>query len=295
MAAEVGTAGAATLVVAWRTPRRVHGRVVKAGGAVEDQLRKYAGRAAEVIASGAGKSYDPGDEQGDHPYLSADLDELLDAAVVDVLSKGSSLSLATTDDLRRPLTFYALLLGDDPDRRSAFIKKGNPVKLAGKGLVALFDETLTRVTSPIFSFSAGYDVVVSPGGVWAFDQKNFEGLFKETDTVLAKTGEWVEQLSAAIPILEETMEEFAARLRTNSVLRRKVVGILRSSHIKSLTPDVLRAKMAAHGLDANKIMKGDELVFKREHESDLLHLLNEDLFMGDFSGEQYAAARKARR
>jgi hypothetical protein len=42
-------------------------------------------------------------------------------------------------------------------------------------------------------------------------------------------------------------------------------------------------------------MPDGELIFDRETERDLLNLLNEDLFTGDFSGDRYAASRKARR
>jgi hypothetical protein len=78
-------------------------------------------------------------------------------------------------------------------------------------------------------------------------------------------------------------------------MRRKVLGILKSKYLATLTPDVLRAKMRERGLDANVLMSGDELVITKETERDVLLLLNEDLWTGDFSGEQYAAARKARR
>jgi hypothetical protein len=40
---------------------------------------------------------------------------------------------------------------------------------------------------------------------------------------------------------------------------------------------------------------GEHLVFNKDTERDLLLFLNEDLWAGDFSGGQYAAARKARR
>jgi len=293
--AHVETRGAATLIVAWRTTSLVHGRVVKAHGSVMEHLRRYAEETAQKISTALGRPYDPDDDLGDFQYLTASRDDLLDAAVVDVLAKGDGLPTATEDDLHRTLTFYALLLGNDSRNRSAFVRKGNPVKLGNKDLVAVFDEGLIRITQPIFSFSPGYDVAVTADGVWAFDKTNFEGLFKETAIVLAKTDEWVEQLSRSIPIATASKVEFASRLRANSVLRRKVLGILRSPHILRLAPAEIRSKMKFHGLDPDLLMEGDELVFTREHEGDLLHLLNEDLFTGDFTGEQYAAARKTRR
>jgi hypothetical protein len=53
--------------------------------------------------------------------------------------------------------------------------------------------------------------------------------------------------------------------------------------------------MAGHGLAADNLMKDGSLVFNKDTERDLLLFLNEDLWTGDFSGDEYAAARKARR
>jgi hypothetical protein len=58
---------------------------------------------------------------------------------------------------------------------------------------------------------------------------------------------------------------------------------------------IIHAKMAAHGLNPEELMKDGSLIFDRDTEKDLLLFLNEDLWTGDFSGDQYAAARKARR
>lgn len=291
----VQTHGAATLIVAWRTNSHIHGRVVNASSSVIEQLRGYAAEAAQAISADLGRPYDPDEDLGDSLYLTTSRDDLLDAAVVGVLSKGDSLPAASEEDLRRTLFFYALLLGNGPLNRSAFVKKGNPIKLSSNDLIAVFDGQLERITLPIFSFGPGYDVVATAEGVWAFNKTNFEGLFKETAVVLAKVDDWVEQLSRSIPIASSSKVEFAGRLRANSILRRKVLGILGSPHIARLTASQIRSKMEFHGLDPEALMEGDELVFTREHEDDLLHLLNEDLFMGDFTGEQYAAGKKTRR
>jgi hypothetical protein len=204
--------------------------------------------------------------------------------------------MATLDDLRkRTLAFYALIVGDASSDRRLYVKRGNPVKLGDKGLVGIFDDTLTRVTNPVFAFSPSFDVAITFEGVWALDQKNFEGLFKESEAVLAKTGEWIEALSTALPIADEGKEEFGLRLRQNSLLRRKIQSVLRSPHLSTLTVAKLKRRMISRGLDPSRLVSDGKLIFNRETERDLLQLLNEDLFTGDFSGEQYAAGRKAKR
>jgi len=294
---ELDIGAAATLIVAWRAGHSAHGAVLKAGGQVIDALREHARGALDIVRSGNGRPYNPDDEQDDEtPYLTASQDELLDTVLLEQIRLGASLPLIGPGDLtKRTLALYALLIGNDPDSRAIFVRKGNPVSLATKSVVAIFDDTLTRVTQPILAFDSAFDVILLDSSVWVLNQKNFEGLFKESEAVLARTAEWVDHLNQVLPISAESKEWLAERLRQNSVMRRKVQSILRSTYLSRLTPDTLRAKMAGHGLAAEVLIKDGSLVFNKDTERDLLLFLNEDLWTGDFSGDQYAAARKARR
>lgn len=295
--AELDLGGPATLVVVWRTGRNAHGRVVKAGGPVMRHLSTSAARALERIRLGEGRLYDPNDEPDDECfYLEADREELLDTALLDEIQKGASLPLISPDDLRtRSLTLYALIVGSDPSKLTAFVRRGNPVQLAKKSLVAVFDNTLTRIEKPILTFDEFFDVVIFPGSVAILNQKSFEALFKESEAVLAKTAEWASSLEAALPMSADSKDWLATRLQKLPTVRRKVLSILRSGYLTGLTPDLLRAKMTENGLDPGQLMDGDKLVINKETEHDVLLLLNEDLWTGDFSGEQYAASKKARR
>lgn len=294
---DIDMGAAATLVVAWRTGRNAHGRVLKAGGQVIDALRSHATECLRGITSGEGRPYNPDDEQDeDVPFLTANHDELLDTALLEQITMGSSLALISPDDLsKRTLALYALLTGSDPSSRMIFVRKGNPVSLAWKSVVAIFDQTLTRVTQPILAFDAGFDVVLHGSAVWILHQKHFEALFKESDAVLAHTAEWVAELNEVLPIADEGQEWLTKRVRQNSVMRRKVQSILRSPYLHMLTADSLRRRMTEHGLDPSQLLNDGELVFNADTERSMLLFLNEDLWTGDFSGDQYAATKKSRR
>src|SRR6202035_1353884 len=194
--------GTATLIVAWRGGRHAFARGLKAGGDVIEVLTGYAATTAQMINDGQGRIYDPGDEQDEErDYLSANREELLDTALLAQIERGSSLPLIPPDELRdRRIALYALLVGNNPASRSIFIRKGSPVKLATKNLIAIFDETLTRVTAPILAFDETFDIVLTPTDVVVLNQPNFEALFKESDAVLAKTAEWADDLGKALPI-----------------------------------------------------------------------------------------------
>ncbi len=78
-------------------------------------------------------------------------------------------------------------------------------------------------------------------------------------------------------------------------MRRKVHSITTSSYLPMLTPEILAKKMEEHNLDTGKLLMDGKLVFTSETESDMLLLLNEDLWTGDFSGDQYAAIKDKER
>lgn len=294
---ELSLEGPATVVVAWRSGKHAHGRALKAGCEVTDHLRRYAASALELVRTGQGRAYDPNDEQDDEcTYLEADPCELLDTELLEQTLQAASLPQATTDELRRhPLALYALVVGEDPNALTAFVRKGNPVKFAKKGLVAIFDETLTRVERPLLAFDERYDVVIYPGKVHILNQTHFEALFKESEAVLARTWEWARNLASALPMSTNSMDWLATRLRQTSVIRRRVQSILNSSYFDQLTREALCVKMKERGLDPQQLMDDDGLIINKATERDVLLLLNEDLWTGDFSGEQYAATRKARR
>jgi Kiwa KwaB-like protein len=288
--------GAATLVVAWRSGRQAHARTVRAGGDVTDVLRDFAKASLRLVGEGQGRPYSPdNDQEAEESYLTANQDELLDTALVQQVLHGASLPLISPEDLSsQRLALYALLIGNSAASRAVFVRKSNPVSLASKGLVAIFDNALTRVTQPVLAFDERFDLLLYAGQAWIFNQRSFEALFRESEAVLAQTGQWVENLSQVLPISEEGKQWLTTRLRQNSVMRRKVQSILRSSYLPKLTPELLASKMTEHRLDPDKLIADGFLVFNKETESDVLLLLNEDLWTGDFSGDLYAAARKAR-
>ncbi|MFC4070717.1 Kiwa anti-phage protein KwaB-like domain-containing protein [Actinoplanes subglobosus] len=205
-----------------------------------------------------------------------------------------SLPVAQTEEIKR-LKFYAVLIGDDPGNRTAFVHRGSPVQLATKGLVAVLSSALTRVENPIFAFRPEFDVVISPSGVFALNQKSFEALFKDSEPVLAKTSQWVEELSAVLPVESASKAYLADRLKANVHLRRKVQAILKKPHLHRLTTVDLVSAMQKHDLEPSDLIQNEELVFSSSTEREILQLLNEDLFKGDFSGDRYAASKKSPR
>lgn len=87
-----------------------------------------------------------------------------DPEVHSVLRRASSLPLLAAPELgRRTFSFYALMVGNDPDRRTAFVTQWNPHRtgLPGKILTA-FGDQLRRIGQPLLVFEPLFDMVVTP-------------------------------------------------------------------------------------------------------------------------------------
>jgi len=286
-----------TLVVAWRSGKIAACRVVRTDREIINGLLRHAERYLRIVREDQGRAYDPDNAfSDDSGYLSASQEELLDTALLAQIKRGEELPPITIDEVRsKKLTLYALLIDADPDSNLIFIRRGNPVSLSTKSLVGIFDQSLEHVSNPVLSFDSTFDLMLyGNDDAWIFHQANFEALFKESSAVLAKTAQWIEDLSRVLPIADGGEDYLASRLQRNSLMRRRVHSITTSSYLPMLTPEILAKKMEEHSLDPEKLLAGGKLVFTRETETDILLLLNEDLWMGDFSGDQYAATNKSR-
>ncbi|GAB2749808.1 hypothetical protein GCM10027174_25340 [Salinifilum aidingensis] len=288
----------ACLVVAWRDRKKATGRLVKSGGEVVELLRGYAEATLQKIEEGNGRTYDPNGEKDDEVYyLTTDREEVFDSDLLDEIWKGDSLPVVSQGELKRQsFVLYALIIGDDLDNRYMFIRRVNPVKLATKSIVTRwFDETLDRVEDPILSFDNNFDVVFTPNSINILDQNKFEDIFRDSEAVLEQAQKWADDIADELPVELEGVEYLKRRIRENSSYRRRAYSIRNGSNLKYLTIEILKKSALENGLDPNEIIKDGRLVFSKEHEKTLLALLNEDLWVGDFSGDQYSATRKTKR
>jgi len=290
----VDISGPPVLTVHWRQGATVHGRVVKIGGDVASTLLDFASECAAGLRTDA-PSYDPDEPpEEEDPQRVASLDEAFDTGLLESLARGGSHPSATGEDFHRRIVCWALVFGVG-EEKTVFVHKNNPVQLGSKPLVAgLFDDALTRLTEPLLAFDPHFDLVIVDGQMIILDYSDFEVLFRESDAVLARAREWSEAVTSQLPSTPASAEALEEVIRRNGVIRRKVTSIIRRQYFSALTPSVVRERLDAHGLDADKYMPGGELDFNADTIQDLVRFLNEDLFEGDFSNQPYAASGKQR-
>ncbi|MEI2714898.1 MAG: Kiwa anti-phage protein KwaB-like domain-containing protein [Nocardioides sp.] len=286
--------GTGQLVVAWSTGAAYAGAHLAVGGDLADRLLEFAQQASGDLSNG--HPYAPDVDMEDSTHLVADRTDLQDTLLLNTLERGADLPLATeTDVAERSLTCYALVVGAG-ESKVTFIRKRSPVALGSKALVGRFlSGEVTKVTEPLFAFDKVYDLIVTDDRVLILNKSGFDSLFRHSAVVLAKTPEWVTDLAAHLPLAPGSEIALNEALQRNQFHRNKLQAILKRPHIQKLTPADVEAGMKRHGLDPQVLMSGGQLVLDTpENTKQILNLLNEDLFQGDFSGDEFAAGSKRR-
>ena len=283
--------GSLQLVVAWAAGEAYAARLVKMSGEVAARLRLHAQGAVEGLSNPT--PYAPDADVEDNSHMEAPRDESLDTALIEELSKGASLDLATDSELRnKQLVCHALVVTSGAET-TLFVKKRSPIQLAKKSLVAtLVHGSLDELESPLFAFENRYDVIITRQTAYVLDKRAFEGLFKNSPAVLSKTSDWIQDVASVLSFSDGSVEKLDTILRRNSILRNKFLAVKERAYLRTITPDALRGEMAKYGLEPAQLMDGDSLKVTEQNAKDVLRLLNEDLFSGGFSQQRYAASTK---
>jgi hypothetical protein len=289
----VSIAGPAVLVIAWRKGADTHARVLMVGGDVASRLEELAAAAA-LHTNADLERYDPDSPAEDGAPRIADRQEAFDTSLLAELTAGGSHDTATRSDFENRIICWAVVLGSGSDQ-TIYVHKNSPVALARRPLIArLFDDTLTKLEEPVLTFDGNFDLIITPDELYILNQNNFEGLFKDSEAVLARSREWVDKLVGTLDVTSESAATLEVIVRRNSVVRRKVTSIIRRPYMSRVTMTEINDKLEEHGMDASLYMPDGKLAFTEETATALVRLLNEDLFQGDFSHDKYAASGKQR-
>lgn len=279
------------LVVAWTSGQSYATRQVKMSGEVKDKLKSVAENAADGLIDPT--PYAPDADMEDNSHMQAPRDESLDTKLIESLSKGASLDLAKEHELREKNLICHALVATSESKVTLFIRKRSPIQFAKKSLVGtVANGQLAKLKSPLFAFDDRYDAIITDKNVYVLDKKLFEGLFKNSPAILNKTSDWVNEVAGVIPFADGSVDELDSILKRNSVLRNKFLAVKHRSYLSEITPHRLRVEMAKYDLDSAELMHGDKLKVTSQNAKDILRLLNEDLFSGGFSKQQYAASGK---
>lgn len=286
-----------TLLVAERRGDRVRGGHLLVDDEALDQLRERVAEALEDVERRDARAYWPDanlDRQAEYFDISrGEVDDSL--GVLELLDAGADTQRLSADDLRGRLLFYAIVVGDRPGERVAFVSKSNPARVLGKGFfltrLTPQSDTLTSVDTPLFLFEDRTDLVVSPERILVLNQLAFEQWFRESPAIGEHIDKWIGTIHEHLPLADDGVDRLRARAETDSRIRRLLRNISDRDHLRAVPIERIREHIREQELDEEELVRGDELVLP-DNPSQLLKLLNEDLFRGGLTGVPFVSDNK---
>jgi hypothetical protein len=265
---------------------------------VEEELRTACRETLEWLQDCAVVGYGPDAHVESAEYMAVPMQVVADEAyaVLDLLRRASALDRLSATHIPRQLWFYAAVVGDEPERRAAFVRKADPHRSAKAGrFFTTLGEVLSKIDEPVFVLEHRFELVVVEGGLAVINPVAFETLFRGAPELEKRIPRWAEAISDYLPIADDGAERLVAVATRNSRLARRLRSISERGHLKNVTIDRVREEIKAQGLDETRLIENGALVVDEEDPGTLLRLLNEDLFIGGLSDTPYAADRKRAR
>lgn len=227
-------------------------------------------------------------------FLIEDQDMLADLRMLyGAAANATDLPTIPADELDQRIALYGVVVGEE--NRIALLKRSDPrIGYRGKRtFLASLDERLERLDSPTFAFYTSFDVVLAPGWALVVNQSEFERLFRDAALVEQHITEWVTGIDRVLPWAPGSVDALAEVARRDSRIWRRLREIHRRGHLADVTVDQVRDYALQMNLEIGHLIDNDQLVFDPDERFTILHLLNEDLFIGPLSAERFEAQRKA--
>ncbi|MCE2530086.1 MAG: DUF4868 domain-containing protein [Acidimicrobiia bacterium] len=288
--------GHVALGVGWRERNSIDGGRVGITNDVAERFRAIAVNHVEALVSRSPKAFSPeADLEPRDEYFVADVAELDEDEPITNLLDGLELRdpMSLMDLPKGSLLFYAFVF----PQQATFVRKLNPYQTAKKGsrVWTRLGDTLTEILDPLFAFDSRVDLVITAEEILISNATAFELLFKEENYFMLHVDNWVQAISDYLPLSSGSGQLLIEGCRTNTRLRRRLESIHRRGHLRDVPIAAVQTQAKEQGLDAERFIQNGQLDLHDASIEDVLKLLNEDLFIGPFSGTQFAVDRKSQR
>jgi hypothetical protein len=198
---------------------------------------------------------------------------------------------------KHPIVFYAIVRGEDPRTRTAYIRHLNPMRLMKRGaVIATLGDTLDDATHRIFAMDERADLVIGLTEITVLDKNFFESLFFDLSGEGAAMDAIVSETLNVLPFGSDALAMIVAASRARKRMRRKMLEIRQENQLESVTMDDFKRALGAEGIEESRFISKDGSIVSSEEDAELLlQILNDDLFHGILTGKAFSATRKSRR
>lgn len=308
LAEDVDTVGDMTLVVGWKSGTKTKLRQVYVGKDVQREFREVMRETIADLANREPEEWTPDADLSPETYLTIPTLELGAAPIMasehgdlllaDLLLTAEQLDPMPARDIPASnLSFYAILIGNTPTNRAAFLRRSNPQRGLRKGRIyTSLSDVLVSVEDPIFAFDRSFDLVFTDAEVRVLSQTVFAALFRDQDALSSQVPIWSETLSEHIPISPSGVSRLSDKAQRDSRIRARLEAIVRRGHLPDVSILDIKNAMIETGLDPDQLIdSNDNLALEESDIPQMLQFLNEDLFAGILTKIGFRADKKAAR
>ncbi len=321
--ATIDTSGSVTLVVARRSGRNYIANRIPMSTQVADDLRHICQETLTAIGRRTAVAYaDDLDYDRDSQYVLVPsvvlvahrrqtrrghrvADEPAEVPVIEVdagarrvLASASSLDELNARDLKnQSFTFYAAVVGNNPDNRVAFVDRWNPYKAASSGgIITSFGDRLNRIEGPLLVFERSFNMVVTDSAIAVLNPAAFEVVFRDIDAMTYRRPTWSHAAVTALPLEDATSELLTELCNRGGRVTTQLRGMYeRGVFGRAFTAAELRAEMKVQKLDVNRMIVKGQLVLDDTDVPIVLKLIDEKLYTGWHSSTSWDVGTRSRR
>lgn len=229
-------------------------------------LRRLVSTTEETLDGLQDRPYSIEADIEDNEYLLASLDgREEEIALRDAIVNLDAMDQTGSNQLREhTITFYAVVVGNRPANRIAYVRKTNPLKVAkpGWGLFE-FGDTLTTIANPVFVVEDRFDLILRPDAIDILAPKVFENLFYELTGVDARVRRWVRNIGRHLPMSAGTVDLLTTACRSKPRLRRRLHAIQERGHLGNVTMLQFRRELRRLGYEPLRFIETDKLLRPR--------------------------------
>jgi hypothetical protein len=282
--------GAVTLVIAKRSGKNLKGYRIAMHNDVANELRSVCAESLASLRSRAAIGYaDDLSYDADTQYVLVPSGVLVahkpesrrgrkasdapaepklievDASARQVLASASSLPQLSSADLKnQTFVFYAAVVGNDPQHRTAFLDKWNPYKAGLSGnILTSFGDRLRRIEGPVLTFRRSFDMVVTDNAIAVLNLTAFEEVFRDIDSMVARIPVWRDAAIKTLPFDDATVTRLTELSDKGGRFAKQLRGLYERGVLQQ-TFDLteLRQEMKAQDLDDGRLIADDKLVLE---------------------------------
>jgi hypothetical protein len=292
----ISIAGALTLVLISKRGKRVEAGIPPISRQMQKELRALCAQALDRLGEQRGRRYDWDAklEKGEEHFLVTN--DLVDqeSALLAALRRVDALPPWRAADIEaHPPGLFAIAFGTGVNR-TCFLRRRRALQTANVGhRWSFFGDTIEPVQTPLLMFDDKFDAIVREEGMLVFSDFAFDSLFHDEEDIQERTAADVERLTRQLPFDPETLERFTNAAGQKKGIQRRLRALASRPYLNNLDLPTVRRKLRAVNLDPNRFISRGRLTFAEEDSVLAIRILNEDPFVGLFSGTVYLSDAKA--